>query len=150
MGFFSKFVNRFQPQEYSDPELGVMISDRDGNWNGKITLQPSGKAVPFSIPGAPGIPPGDQLDFMRQVRDRFAEVEIQLGKTMFQGIDPRNAGASPEEVFSHMKLTEIFFSNLSVSPVKWEIWYENELDQAGHAFCVEMRNWKYAGFSMNG
>ena len=69
---------------------------------------------------------------------------------MFQGIDPRNEGASPEEVFSHMKLTEIFFSNLSVSPVKWEIWYEHDLDRAGIAFCVEMRDWKYDGFSMNG
>ena len=64
MGFIKKYFDRFQPQEYSDPELGALISDREGNWNGNFTVQPSGKAVKFSIPGAPAIPPGDQLDFI--------------------------------------------------------------------------------------
>lgn len=150
MGFISKFFKIFEPQEYDDPELGRMISDREGNWNGFMTLPLSGKTVPFSITGAPKLPVKEQLDFILHVRDRFAEVETELSKTIFKGIDPLNQGASPEEVFSHMKLTSIFFSNSVMSPHEWEIWYENDIDQAGHAFCVEMKDWNYDGFSMNG
>ena len=150
MGFISNLFNMFKHQEYIDPELGMLISDRDGNWNGLLMIQPSEIMAPFSIPGAPNIPVKEQLDFIQQVRDRFAEVESKLSKTMFLDIDPLDTGASPEEVFSHMKLTSIFFSNPIVSPVEWEIWYKNDLDKAGHSFCVEMRDWKYDGFSMNG
>lgn len=150
MRFISKFFNFFEPQEYDAPELGRLISDRVGNWNGFFTLQLSGKTVPFSITGAPKLPAKEQLDFIKQVKDQFAEVERELAKTMFKDIDPLNQGASPEEVFSHMKLTSILFSNSAVSPFEWEIWYENDIDPAGHAFCVEMKDWKYNGFSMNG
>jgi len=150
MRFISKFFNLFEPQEINDPELGTLISDRNGLWNGFFMLQLSENMAPFAITGAPKLPAKAQLDFVQQVRDRFVEVEAELAKTMFLNIDPLDNGASPEEVFSYMKLTSILFSNPMVSPVEWEIWYENNLDPAGHSICVEMRDWKYNGFSMNG
>lgn len=150
MVFFTNFLKWFQPEEYDDAELGRLISEGSGIWAGSWTLQPEGTVIPFSISGRPESISSEYRTFMLQVKDRFTEIEQELARTMFQGIDPLNAGSTPEEVFSHMKLTSVFFTKLDASPREWEIWYLNDLDPAGHAICVEMRDWKYDGFSMNG
>lgn len=150
MGLFSKLRIWFQPEEYHDPDLGRLISVGSGDWNGSWTLEPGGKVVPFSITVRPESIPGEQRTFMLQVKDRFIEIEEELARTMFRGIDPRNDGSTPEEVFSHMQLCTIYFVHLERSPREWEIWYVNDLDPAGHAIVVEMKDWHYDGYSMNG
>ncbi|QDV21637.1 hypothetical protein Pan153_63270 [Gimesia panareensis] len=150
MGFFSKLLKWFQPEEYEDADLGRLISVGSGYWDGAWTLEPGGTVIPFSITGRPESVPSEQRNFMLQVKDRFTEIEQELARTMFQGIDPLDDGSTPEEVFSHMELTSVFFTELDASPREWQIWYVNDLDPAGHAICVEMKDWKYDGFSMNG
>lgn len=149
MGIFDRLIEWFQPEAYDDSDLGPLISDGSDSWNGSWTLEPEGRVIPFSIRGRPESIPSDHRAFMLQVKNRFLEIEQELARTMFRGIDPRNDGSTPEEVFSDLKLTSVFFAKLDATPREWEIWYEN-LGPEGHDFGVEMRDWRYDGFSVNG
>ena len=150
MGFFSNLLKWFQPEEYDDADLGRLISVGSGGWDGTWPLLPGERVIPFTICGRPETISSEHRSFMLQVKDRFTEIEQELARTMFRGIDPLDNGSTPEEVFSHMKLTSVYFTDLDASPREWQIWYVNDLDPAGHAIGVEMKDWQYDGFSMNG
>lgn len=146
--FLRSLFQRFEPFTVHDEYLGAMTNDRYGNWHGKLRLEALNSEIEIVLRTGDTPPNTDQVQFVRDVESRFAEIWHQTGETVFRDLDDFADGTTMDELFDSLNVVGLSFWQLEAHPFTWEVSCETPL--ADHLFGFMMADFENNGFRMDG